>query len=120
MLLGHRYRNSKSTGATIYVTVRAIAKGQKALADILELGKVEMLTSDQNSLASVEVAAKDFLSWEAEEVCMQGMISNMDVHTDGQQSLIYAASALSIITASIRILMSGVMGYRPVALAFAW
>ncbi|KAJ9653523.1 hypothetical protein H2198_007305 [Neophaeococcomyces mojaviensis] len=55
-------RAIKSTGATIYLTVRDVAKGQKALADILEDGKAEMLTCDQNSLASVEAAAKEFLS----------------------------------------------------------
>jgi len=55
-------RAMKSTGATIYVTVRDVAKGQPALADILEPGKVELLTCDQNSLTSVEAAAKAFLS----------------------------------------------------------
>ena len=54
-------RALKSTGATVYVTVRDPNKGQKALADILEPGKLEMLTCDQNSLASVEAAAKSLL-----------------------------------------------------------
>ena len=55
-------RALKSTGATIYVTVRDTTKGQAALADILEQGRVEILSLDLNSLESVEACARDFLA----------------------------------------------------------
>lgn len=54
-------RALKSTGATVYVTVRNLEKGKQALADILEPGRLEILICDQNSLASVEECAKEFL-----------------------------------------------------------
>lgn len=55
-------RALKSTGATVYVTVRNRDKGEKALADILEPGKLEILICDQNSLESVDACAKEFFS----------------------------------------------------------
>ena len=54
-------RALKSTGATIYVTVRDVAKGQSALADILEPGRAEVLSLDLTSLESVEACARDLL-----------------------------------------------------------
>lgn len=54
-------RALKSTGATVYVTVRNVAKGEDALADLLEAGKFEILHCDQNSLRSVEVCAATLL-----------------------------------------------------------
>lgn len=58
-------RALKTTGAKVYVTVRNLKKGQDALADILEPGKLEIIVCDQNSLKSVEAAAKEFLSKES-------------------------------------------------------
>lgn len=58
-------RALKSTGAKVYVTVRNLKKGEEALADILEPGKLEIIICDQNSLQSVEAAAKEFLSKES-------------------------------------------------------
>lgn len=54
-------RALRSTGATIYVTVRNVAKGTEALSDLLEPGKFEILECDQNSLESVEACAQEFL-----------------------------------------------------------
>ena len=54
-------RALKATGATLYLTVRDLQKGQDALADILEPGKVELLHLDLNSLDSVRSCAKEFL-----------------------------------------------------------
>lgn len=54
-------RALKSTGATVYVTVRNVAKGEQALADLLEPGRFEILVCDQNSLKSVEACADAFL-----------------------------------------------------------
>ena len=50
------------TGAKVYCTVRNVKKGEDALSDILEPGRVELLEMDLNSLESVRAAAKDFLS----------------------------------------------------------
>ncbi|KAH7388657.1 hypothetical protein BKA66DRAFT_415164 [Pyrenochaeta sp. MPI-SDFR-AT-0127] len=54
-------RALKATGAHIFVTARNISKGQKALADILEPGKVDLFLLDLNSLASVRKFAAEFL-----------------------------------------------------------
>jgi len=55
-------RALSATGAKVYCCVRNPAKGSAALADILSPGRVELLTLDLNSLASVRACAKDFLS----------------------------------------------------------
>ncbi|KAH6616257.1 hypothetical protein C7974DRAFT_441835 [Boeremia exigua] len=55
-------RALKSTGARIFATARDIEKGKKALGDILEPGKVELLHLDLNSLASVRICAAEFLA----------------------------------------------------------
>lgn len=52
----------KATGAHIYATARNLAKGQKALAGILEPGKVELLELDLESFASVRSCAAEFLA----------------------------------------------------------
>ncbi|KAF1841082.1 NAD(P)-binding protein [Cucurbitaria berberidis CBS 394.84] len=54
-------RALKTTGAHIFCTARSLSKGQKALADILEPGKVDLLHLDLNSLASVRQFAAEFL-----------------------------------------------------------
>lgn len=53
-------RALRSTNATIYVTVRDIAKGQAALKDILDGDGVVLCQLDLSSLASVETFVKDF------------------------------------------------------------
>lgn len=59
-------RALKVTGAKIYATARKPDKAREALADLLEPGKVEFLTLDTSSLASVRAAAADFLSKETQ------------------------------------------------------
>lgn len=49
------------TGAKLFLGVRNIAKGESALADILEPGRVELLKIDLNSFESVREAAQIFL-----------------------------------------------------------
>lgn len=58
-------RALKATGAKIYATARDLDKGRKALADILEPGKVELLQLDTASFASVRACAKEFLAKES-------------------------------------------------------
>jgi NAD(P)-dependent dehydrogenase (short-subunit alcohol dehydrogenase family) len=55
-------RALKATGARLLVTARDLTKGRKALGDILEPGKVDLLLLDLNSLESVRKAAAEFLS----------------------------------------------------------
>src|SRR6187402_2875884 len=55
-------RALSATGATLYLTVRSLSKGQAALADILEPGRVELVEMDLESLASVRAAAKTILA----------------------------------------------------------
>lgn len=54
-------RAMKATGAHVYATARDITKGQKALGDALEPGKLDLLQLDLNSLASVRRFASSFL-----------------------------------------------------------
>lgn len=54
-------RALSATGAKLFLGVRDVAKGESALADILEPGRVELLKIDLNSLESVREAAKTFL-----------------------------------------------------------
>lgn len=54
-------RALNATGCKLFLGVRDTAKGQNALADILEPGRVELLTLDLNSLDSVRAAAAEFL-----------------------------------------------------------
>lgn len=54
-------RAMKATGAHVYATARSQAKGEEALGDILEPGKLDLLLLDLNSLASVRTFAKSFL-----------------------------------------------------------
>ena len=54
-------RALNATGAKLFLGVRDVAKGQTALSDILEPGRVELLKMDLNSLESVRAAAADFL-----------------------------------------------------------
>lgn len=51
----------KLTGARLFLTVRDVAKGRKALDGILEPGKADLLLLDLNSLASVRQCAAEFL-----------------------------------------------------------
>ncbi|KAK4949832.1 hypothetical protein LTR10_011674 [Elasticomyces elasticus] len=59
-------RALKATGAKIYATARNLAKGRKALADILQPGKVELLQLDTASSASVRACAEAFLAKESQ------------------------------------------------------
>lgn len=54
-------RALKATGAKLFVTARDRKKGEAALHDILEPGKVELLDLDLNSLESVRNCAAEFL-----------------------------------------------------------
>lgn len=54
-------RALNATGMKLYLGVRDIAKGQAALSDILEPGRVELLKMDLNSLDSIRAAAAEFL-----------------------------------------------------------
>ncbi|KAI8933855.1 hypothetical protein NX059_009554 [Plenodomus lindquistii] len=51
-----------TTGATLYLTARDMAKGEKALGDMLKNDKVHLLELDLNSLASVRKCAEAFLA----------------------------------------------------------
>ncbi len=51
----------KATGAHVYATARNLAKGERALGDSLEPGKLELMLLDLNSLASVRSFAETFL-----------------------------------------------------------
>ena len=55
-------RAMKATGAKLFVTARDRKKGEDALKDILEPGKVELLDLDLNSLDSVRKCAKELLT----------------------------------------------------------
>ncbi|CZT47173.1 related to reductases [Rhynchosporium secalis] len=50
-----------ATGGKVFLTVRNLKKGEEACKSFLEPGRVELLEMDNNSLASVRKAAKDFL-----------------------------------------------------------
>ncbi|KAF2680051.1 NAD(P)-binding protein [Lentithecium fluviatile CBS 122367] len=54
-------RAMKATGAHVFATARDMAKGENALFDILEPGKLDLLQLDLNSLASVRQLAATFL-----------------------------------------------------------
>jgi NAD(P)-dependent dehydrogenase (short-subunit alcohol dehydrogenase family) len=54
-------RALKATGARLFLTARDLSKGYKALGDIVEPGKVDLLLLDLNSLASVRAFAAEFL-----------------------------------------------------------
>ncbi|KAJ5335469.1 hypothetical protein N7452_007872 [Penicillium brevicompactum] len=51
-----------ATGGKVYLGVRDFEKGEQALKEILEPGRVELLELDVGSLKSVRTAAKTFLS----------------------------------------------------------
>lgn len=54
-------RALSATGAKLFLGVRDTAKGESALSDVLEPGRVELLKMDLNSLDSVRAAAQTFL-----------------------------------------------------------
>jgi NAD(P)-dependent dehydrogenase (short-subunit alcohol dehydrogenase family) len=54
-------RALKATSARLFLTARDLAKGRKALGDILEKDQVDLLHLDLNSLASVRKFAAEFL-----------------------------------------------------------
>jgi NAD(P)-dependent dehydrogenase (short-subunit alcohol dehydrogenase family) len=54
-------RALKATGARLFLTARDLSKGRKALKDLLEPGKVDLLLLDLSSLASVRAFAAEFL-----------------------------------------------------------
>lgn len=54
-------RALSATGAKLFLGVRDVAKGESALSDILEPGRVELMKIDLNSLDSVRAAAQTFL-----------------------------------------------------------
>jgi NAD(P)-dependent dehydrogenase (short-subunit alcohol dehydrogenase family) len=51
-----------ATGARIFLTARDLPKAEDACRDFLEMGRVELLKMDNESLESVRSAAKEFLS----------------------------------------------------------
>ncbi|KAF3397949.1 Retinol dehydrogenase 11 [Penicillium rolfsii] len=51
-----------ATGGKVYLGVRDLEKGEQALKEILEPGRVELLKLDVGSMESVRAAAKTFLS----------------------------------------------------------
>ncbi|KAL0254788.1 hypothetical protein SLS55_009312 [Diplodia seriata] len=51
-----------ATGARLFCTARSIKKGEEALADVLEPGRVDLLELQLDSLNSVRTCARDFLS----------------------------------------------------------
>ncbi|KAG4428910.1 hypothetical protein IFR05_015606 [Cadophora sp. M221] len=51
-----------ATGGKVFLTVRNLKKGEEACKSFLESGRVELLEMDNNSLASVRKAAKEFRS----------------------------------------------------------
>lgn len=53
-------RALNATGCRLFLGVRDTAKGQKAVGDILEPGRVELLSMDLNSLDSVRAAVAQF------------------------------------------------------------
>jgi NAD(P)-dependent dehydrogenase (short-subunit alcohol dehydrogenase family) len=55
-----------ATGAKIYATARDLEKGRKALADIMEGGRVKLLQLDTASFDSVRACAKEFLAAETQ------------------------------------------------------
>ena len=54
-------RALNATGMRLFLGVRDTAKGQAALSNILDPGRVELLKMDLNSLDSIRAAAADFL-----------------------------------------------------------
>lgn len=69
-------RALKRTGAKVYATARDLEKGRKALADILEPRKLELLELDTGDLASVRACARAFL---AKESKLNVLINNAGV-----------------------------------------
>lgn len=55
-------RALSTTGATLYLTARDLAKAETALAGILEPGSVELVEMDNTSFASVRTGAADILA----------------------------------------------------------
>ncbi|KAH7006905.1 hypothetical protein EDB80DRAFT_880429 [Ilyonectria destructans] len=55
-------RSLSATGATLYLTVRNIPAAQKALGNLLEPGRIELIEMDLSSLSSVRTGARAFLS----------------------------------------------------------
>ncbi|KEY73227.1 hypothetical protein S7711_04189 [Stachybotrys chartarum IBT 7711] len=51
-----------ATGGKVYLGVRDLEKGERALKEILEPGRVELLELDVGSMESVRTAVKSFLS----------------------------------------------------------
>lgn len=51
-----------ATGVTLYLTARDVAKAKKALGDVLEPNRMEIVQMDQSSLDSVRSAAKAILA----------------------------------------------------------
>ncbi len=79
------------TGATVHGTVRNIAKGEKALSDILSPGKIELLEMDQTSLSSVRACAAEFLRRSPNKlhilICNAGimMTPSVELTVDGHE-----------------------------------
>jgi NAD(P)-dependent dehydrogenase (short-subunit alcohol dehydrogenase family) len=55
-------RALKATGMHVFGAVRNLSKAREALKDDLEPGKLDLITLDNNSLASVRAGAREFLS----------------------------------------------------------
>ena len=54
-------RALKATGMHVFGAVRNLSKAREALKDDLEPGKLDLITLDNNSLASVRAGAREFL-----------------------------------------------------------
>ncbi|KAI9645369.1 hypothetical protein NHQ30_006106 [Ciborinia camelliae] len=75
-----------TTGATLYLTARNTATAEKALVNILEPGRVEILEMDLSSLAAVRLGAERFLGKSSKLnvlVCNAGVMAIQDYTTTG-------------------------------------
>ncbi|KAF7891757.1 hypothetical protein EAF00_008059 [Botryotinia globosa] len=77
-------RALSTTGATLYLTTQDIPTAEKALEDILEPGRVEILEMDLSSLAGVRLGAEKFLRESSKLnvlVCNAGIMAIPDYTT---------------------------------------
>lgn len=68
------------TGARLFLTARDMSKAKDVLSDILVTGRVELLSMDLNSLASVRKTAAEFLSKSSK---LNVLIANAGMLADG-------------------------------------
>lgn len=73
-----------TTGATLYVTARDLAKAKAAIPELLESPRVHLLELDLNSLASVRKCAAEFLAKEKKLnilICNAGVMATPEGRT---------------------------------------